>query len=317
MSTNQRAKGIQAALASALLLGIVPVFGKQAILGGFTPLAVVALRTCIAAFLLFILMLSYRRQFFYIFPVGLCGCILAGFINGLGSILYYHALSRIDAGIGQLLYSFYPLFVALWLLVDRQAINRLTIFRLVLSVPGVVLLLAAGNNRVDLIGAGLMIGSAILYALHLIINQRVLYEVPAPTVTFYTLLSMAATVLVAFLLFKPSLPPLQTPWWPILGMGVLTFFSRLTLFYGVKNLGGLQTALLGLGELLVTVALSHFWLGEQMSLWQWIGTVLLCASLVLVGFDRLPPEKRYSTGWLAWLNPPKISSSEFPWHPFS
>lgn len=315
MSANQRAKGIQSALASALLLGIVPVFGKQAILIGFSPLAVVALRTSIAAFLLFMLMLIYKRQFFYIFPVGLYGCILAGFINGLGSILYYTALSRINAGIGQLIYSFYPLFVALWLLMDRQAINRLTIFRLALAVPGVILLLSTGENRVDLLGAMLMLGSAILYALHLIINQRVLFEVPAPTVTFYTLVSMAATVIIAFLLFKPGFPPPQTPWWPILGMGILTFLSRLTLFYGVKNLGGLQTALLGLGELLVTVALAHIWLGEHMGPWQWIGTGLLCASLILVGYDRYPPEKRRTTGWLAWLNPPQITNSEFPWHP--
>ncbi|GAP14912.1 permease of the drug/metabolite transporter (DMT) superfamily [Longilinea arvoryzae] len=315
MKITQRIKGIQAALASALLLGIVPVFGKQAILFGFTPLAVVALRTSIAVTLLFIITLIHRRQFFYIFPVGLYGCIIAGLINGLGSILYYTALSRISAGIGQLLYSFYPLFVALWLLLDRQTLNRMTIFRLGLSIPGVILLLSTGTHKIDLLGAVLMIGSAVLYALHLIINQRVLYEVPAPTVTFYTLLSMALTVDLAFVLFKPDFPALQTPWWPIIGMGILTFISRLTLFYGVKNLGGLQTALLGLGELLVTVALSWLWLGEQMSPWQWAGTLMLCASLLLVGFDHYPPEKRRSTGWLAWLNPPGITGSEFPGHP--
>lgn len=315
MSANQRSKGIQAALASALLLGIVPVFGKQAILDGFSPLAVVALRTSIAALLLFILMLIYKRQFFYIFPVGLYGCMLAGFINGLGSILFYTALSRINASIGQLIYSFYPLFVALWLLADRQSINRLTIFRLALSIPGVVLLLATGKDQVDMLGALLMLGSAILYALHLIINQRVLFEVPAPTVTFYTLVTMAATVILAFLLFKPSLPPAQTPWWPIAGMGILTFLSRLTLFYGVKNLGGLQTALLGLGELLITVAFSYLWLGEHLGIWQWLGAALLAASLFLVGFDHYPPEKRHAKGWLAWLSPPEISSSEFPWRP--
>ena len=315
MSANQRSKGIQAALASALLLGIVPVFGKQAILDGFSPLAVVSLRTSIAVFLLFISMLVYKRQFFYIFPVGLYGCMLAGFINGLGSILYYTALSRINASIGQLIYSFYPLFVALWLLLDRQSINRLTIFRLALSIPGIVLLLAASENGVDILGAILMLGSAILYALHLIINQRVLFEVPAPTVTFYTLASMAATVILAFILFNPSLPPPQTRWWPIAGMGILTFLSRLTLFYGVKNLGGLQTALLGLGELLVTVALSHIWLNEQLGLWQWVGAGLLASSLFLVGFDHYPPEKRHARGWLAWLSPPEITGSEFPWRP--
>ena len=39
----------------------------------------------------------------------------------------------------------------------------------------------------------------------------------------------------------------------MLGLTLVTFFSRLTLFLGVKHLGGMQTALLGLGELLVTL----------------------------------------------------------------
>jgi len=132
-----RVKGIQAAAASALFLGMAPIFGKLAILLGFTPLAVVAFRTVIAFSLLLGLTLIFQRQFFYIYPVGLAGCLLAGFFNGLGSILYYSALSRLDASVGQLLYSFYPLMLALWLLLDRQTISRLTYLRLAISLPGV------------------------------------------------------------------------------------------------------------------------------------------------------------------------------------
>ena len=138
---NQRAKAIASALSSALFLGLTPIFGKQSILLGFTPLAVVAIRTTIAALLFFLFLIVFKKAFFYIYPLGLAGCMLAGFINGLGSILYYSGLSRIDAGIGQLLYSFYPLFMAFWLLVDRQSISKVTILRLLLSLPGVFLLL--------------------------------------------------------------------------------------------------------------------------------------------------------------------------------
>ncbi len=63
---NKRAgqiKGIQAALASALLLGLAPVFGKQAITHGFSPLAVVALRTSMAAGLLLLIVAIFRRQY--------------------------------------------------------------------------------------------------------------------------------------------------------------------------------------------------------------------------------------------------------------
>jgi len=311
---NQPGKnsGLQAAIISAVFLGLAPIFGKQAILGGFSPLAVVAFRTSIAMFLVFVLMALFKRSFFYIYPVGLVGCFLAGFVNGLGSILYYAALSRLDASVGQLLYSFYPLFVAFWLLTDRQPIGRLTLLRLVISLPGVYLLLSTGNHSIDLIGAGMMLGAAVLYALHLIINQRVLFEVPAPTVTFYTLVSMSLTVVIAYLAFDRSLPSSGTSWWPVLALAFVTFISRLTLFYGVKYLGGIQTAILGLGELLVTMATAQWWLGERLSSLQWLGTALLLVSLFLVSFDKPPTEKRKKTGWLAWLNPPKISPTDIP-----
>jgi drug/metabolite transporter (DMT)-like permease len=308
-----RVKGVQAALASAIFLGLAPIFGKQAILAGFSPLAVVALRTGIAIILLVALMAIFQRPFFYIYPVGLIGCLLAGFINGLGSIMYYTGLSLVDASVGQLLYSFYPLFFVLWLLVDRQPIQRITLYRLLLAIPGVILLISTGSRPVDPLGALMMVGSAIFYALHLLINQRVLYEVPAPTVTLYTLLSMSATVLVAFLLFDRNLPSAGTSFLPVLGLAGITFFSRITLFLGVKHLGGMQTALMGLAELLVTVFSAALWLGETLTTMQWIGGVMLAASLVLVGFDRYTPEKRHTTGLLSWLNPPKVQPTDIPW----
>ena len=314
MDRNGRNTGISAALASALFLGLTPIFGKQALLTGFSPLAVVTLRTGMAATLLIAAMTVFQRKFFYIYPVGLIGCILAGFLNGLGSILYYTALNRLDASVGHLIYSFYPLFVALLQRVDSQSIGRLTVFRLLLSVPGVYLLVSAGQQNVDWLGSGLMLASAFLYALHLLVNQRVLYEVPAPTVTLYTLISMTATVSVAFSIFDRGLPPAGTPWWPILGMAAITFLSRITLFMGVKHLGGMQTALLGLGELLVTVFLAQMWLGEYMNYLQWIGALLLGSSLFLIGFDQQSPPKRYTTGWLAWLNPPGIRPDDLPWN---
>ena len=311
MAKTQRSQGVVAALASAFFMGLTPIFGKQAFLYGFSPLAVVAVRSALATFLM-LTTLAFRRQFFYIYPVGLVGCFIAGIINGIGSIFYYTALSRVDASVGHLLYSFYPLFVALWLWLDRQRINRVTLIRLTIALPGVYLLIRTGHTPVDLGGALLMLLAGLFYALHMIINQRILYEAPAPTVTFYTLLAMTLTVLLAFTLGGRQMPPLTFSWWPVLGMAGITFISRLTLFLGVKNLGGLQTALLGLSELLVTVALAQFWLGERLSPAQWLGGFLICASLLLVALDPVTPEHYSRRGWLGWLNPSRISEIDLP-----
>ncbi len=112
--------GIRAALTSALFLGLAPIFGKQAINLGFSPLAVVALRTSMAALLLLVLVAFFRRPFLYIYPAGLLGCALAGVLNGLGSLLYYFALGRLTVSVGQLLYSLYPIFLVIWLVIDHQ-----------------------------------------------------------------------------------------------------------------------------------------------------------------------------------------------------
>lgn len=312
MDSLTRKKGIQAALSSALFLGLAPVFGKQAILFGFSPLSVTAIRTTLAALLIVLIMLMVQRRFFYIFPVGLAGCLLAGFVNGLGSILYYSALGRLEAGVGHILYSFYPIFIAIWHLLDRQPVTRLTFLRLIITLPAVLLIVQRGDRFIDLVGAAMMIGSSMLYALHLVINQRVLYEVPAPTVTLYTLIAMSVTVSAAFIGFDRQIPAMTLPWWPVLALAVITFFSRILLFLGVKRLGGIQTALLGLSELLVAVGLAYVWLGEKLSLNQWFGVSLLVVSLFLVWFDRFSPEKKRSGGWLKWLNAPQPNIPGFP-----
>jgi drug/metabolite transporter (DMT)-like permease len=314
-----RILGINAALISAFFLGMAPIFGKQAIEIGASPFAVVALRTLLATLLLFLVMFIFKRQFLFIYPAGLIGCFLAGIINGIGSLFYYNALGKIDAGMGQMLYLLYPFFVAFYMYLDRHPISRITIFRLVIAIPAVILLVRTGKSTSGevWIGIGMMLLASALYALHLPINQRVLYDIPAPTVTLYTLLAMSAVVVPAYLFSGQvqEFNQLSTAWWPILALTMVTFFSRLTLFTGVKHLGGLQTALLGLSELLVTLILSQIWLEESLIWTQWIGAGLLILSMLLIAFEK--PQQRTDPhgGWLGWLSAPQGVSPEDVWRP--
>jgi drug/metabolite transporter (DMT)-like permease len=307
--------GIISGLSSAIFLGLSPVFGKLAINLGFSPLAVVALRTTMAASLVLVIFLFFARTYLYIYPIGLLGCMLAGLINGIGSILFYMALYRLTASVGQLLYSLYPFFVAIWLILDRQALSRLTLWRIALVTIAVLLLTVLPNQGVDPIGVAMMLGAAALYSLHLLINQRVLYELPAPTVTLYTLLSMSAVVGPAYLLFDHQWPSFSLPWWPIIGLTLVTALSRLTLFLGVKRIGGMQTALLGLGELLVAIFFSFIWLHESLTWTQWLGAIGLALSLLLVKFEKPHlPQHVGQNSWLSWIRPPDIPRN-VPWGP--
>ena len=129
-----RSTGINAALISAFFLGLMPVFGKAAMgADKFSPYAVVALRTGMAALLLILIISIFKRKYLYIYPLGLVGCLLAGATNGIGSIFYYVGLSKLNASIAQMLYALYPFFVAFWLQLDKQSPSRLTIFRIIIA----------------------------------------------------------------------------------------------------------------------------------------------------------------------------------------
>jgi drug/metabolite transporter (DMT)-like permease len=309
---KKQTAGILAAFSSAVFLGFAPVFGKLAITLGFTPFAVVALRTGFAAGMLLLVIALFYRQHLYIFPIGLIGCALAGAINGFGSLLYYLALQRLDASVGQLLYSLYPFFVALWLILDHQPPSRLTLFRVGLATIAVLLLTNVPNSSVDITGVLMMIGAAVLYAMHLPINQRVLFEVPAPTVALYTLLAMSAVVIPAYFIFDRAWPVTNVPWWPVAGLTFVTIFSRIALFLGVKKIGGMQTALLGLAELLIAIVFSHIWLDENLTALQWTGAAGLGFSLILVMFENsTTPTHSGKTGWLSWIRAPGLPKDMF------
>lgn len=322
-------KGILSALASALFLGLAPVFGRQAILLGMPPLSVVAIRTLAAALLMLLVIFLFYRPFLFIYPAGLVGCLIAGWINGVGSLFYYSALGRINAGLGQMLYSLYPLFLMMWLAFDKQSPSRLTLLRLCMAVPAIFLLLQVSSaESIDLVGVIMMLIASALYALHLPFNQRVLFDMPAPTVTLYTLLAMSAIVVPVWLfsgLFNiaptdgkafgaAAIIAFQRFGWPMFGLTMVTFFSRLTLFLGVKHLGGLQAALLGLGELLVTVVFAYLVLGERFSPVQWAGAVLLAASLGLVGLEKSKPAPRGAGGFLSWMGTSGLPGDSFRPH---
>lgn len=295
--------GIGAVLVSSSMLGMAPIFGKLALNAGMDTVFLVVLRTTLAALVLWVTFFLFARKYLFIYPVGLVACFAAGFINGLGSLAFYSSLNFLDASLAQLLYATNPIMLAFLLRLDGQPISHLTAFRLILAMPAVYLISAESLNGGSLWGVLLMLIGAFMYALHLAVNQNALRDVPSPTVTLYTLTAMALVVVPSMLFL--STPPTQYPteaWEGLAGLMVVTVISRLTLFIGVQRLGGVQSALLGLMELVVSLAAAYFWLGERLTPTQWAGATVLIISVGLVSVERdLGTKSHVSTGWLAWF----------------
>jgi uncharacterized membrane protein len=129
-----------------------------------------------------------------------------------------------------------------------------------------------------------MLGNALLFAGTVILSQRVLWEMPAQTVTLYVITVMALIVVMARIAYDIRwLPQQSDAMWAILSLAMTTALSRLTLFAGVKNLGSLQATLLAIAELAVAVSLSFLFLDESLTLIQWVGVAALIVSVLMQG----------------------------------
>ena len=141
-----------------------------------------------------------------------------------------------------------------------------------------------GSGSIEWGGVGFMIGSALMFAGTLILSQYVLYEMPAPTVTLYTLTTMGVVVSMVWLAVgEPiSAEVLELALPPIFLLGVSTALSRLAMFAGVKFLGGQQTAFLAISEIGVALTMAFAVLGDRLTAMQWLGVGVLGVSLMLI-----------------------------------
>ena len=295
-SGQQWQLGLLWGLLSPVFLGIVPILAKVAYAAGVNVLTVVAFRTVIAAAFLWLGMLLFKRQLIRSSLPAVLSSMIAGAINGLGSIFFYTSLTRIDASLGQLVNISYLVFVTVFLRLAGHTISLLTIVRTALTIAAIYLLTRGGAGPADWLGVGMMLFAAITYAVQLVLSQRIMLDIPAPTMTLYAITAMAGVVTIAWFFAPVDLALVSDAGWQAIGlMALVTALSRLTLFLGVKAMGSIQTALLGVFEVVVTIAIAAVFLGERLTWLQWVGAAVLLVSIFLVRFEKGVP--RFIDWW--------------------
>ncbi|RME39715.1 MAG: hypothetical protein D6793_00705, partial [Thermoflexia bacterium] len=95
---DTRRRAIRNTVLSTFFLGWAPILGKFAYVHGVTPFTLASLRTLLAVLLLWLwYLLFWRDRLRRITWQELLGCLAVGAVNGVGSLLYYSGLSRLDA----------------------------------------------------------------------------------------------------------------------------------------------------------------------------------------------------------------------------
>jgi len=283
-----RRRGIRNTALSSFFLGWAPILGKLAYSQDVTPFSLAAFRTLVAVLLLWGWYLLFRREWLTPLRWGeLVSCIAIGAINGIGSLLYYSGLSRLDASLASFLNTLYLLWVVLFLAASGQPVGRITLLRIALAIGGVYLLTGGSKGEPNWLGAMLMVASAATFGWHLVMGQWLLADVPSQAATPYILTGMAATVGLARVLQGRPVEPIPAGGWgAIIALGATTAISRLLMFAGLRRLGGIETALVSLLELVVSLGLAFLLLGERMTPLQWGGGVVLVGSILLGARER-------------------------------
>lgn len=283
-------RGLFWALLSPIFLGVTPILAKIAYEFEADVYTVAAFRTVAAALILWGMTLLIAPKYIRSSSVAIFSSVLAGGINGVGSIFYYSSLEMIDASLGQLINITYLVFVTVLLRMIGQQISLLTIMRTGLAIFAVYLLTMGGVGEPHWQGVIFMLVAALSYAVQLVLSQRILRDIPAQTMTLYAITGMAGVVTAAWLVVQPSLSViLPAGWVAIVVMGLVTAIARLTMFLGVKQLGSLQTALLSIGEVLVSIFLAVLLLNEQLTAVQWVGALLITMTVLLVKYEKDVP----------------------------
>jgi drug/metabolite transporter (DMT)-like permease len=230
-----------------------------------------------------------------------------GALLGFNWILFFGAFERTDVATVEFLGYMGPVFVALLapLLLKDRFDNRI-IIPLCFSLAGMVTILVPhglgfANNATAMLGAAMAAGSAITYALLIVLGKKLTTVAPIDIITFFENLG-ASLFLLPFALwsYRQGQGPTGgiTPYLYLCLLGVMfTQFTSILFFVGLKRLRADQTVIFTYVEPVCAVIFAAIFLGEPLTVFIAIGGILVVVGGTIVarfgaqdGIETVPIE---------------------------
>ncbi|MDQ1143863.1 drug/metabolite transporter (DMT)-like permease [Bacillus sp. SORGH_AS 510] len=274
--------------------GVLSTFVKLAYSVGFTAAEVTGVQFLFGTILIWFVVLLTKKQKLTIIKT--FKLLLSGIPLGLTGVFYYYSLKTLQASLAiVLLFQFVWMGTFLeWILYKNKPSKDKIVSLLILIIgsflaAGVVL---KGGKLPSWQGASWGIISALSYTVFIFLSSSV--EKGTPPILKSALLSTGG-LLVVMVIFPPfyitNLPVLIgiAPYGFFLGLfGVV--LPPLLFSIGMPFIGpGLGTILTS-SELPVAVIMSAFILGEHISIFQWLGVILILCGIV-IGNGKTPKRK--------------------------
>lgn len=217
---------------------------------------------------------------------------LLGLLYALSAEFLFLAYDYLSPGIASTIFFSYPIIVALVLILFyKEKLTLPTLLSLLLVVAGVGVLSIKKGEALNYIGLGISLLGALVYALYILIVNKVRIEFSGVKTSFYSMLFSSLYFLVKSLLLRESITISS---WALAGDLTLfaiitTSLSLVTLVYAVRYIGSTPTAIMGAFEPIVAVLISVGLFGEQLTPSLVIGgMVIITGVLIDILFRKHP-----------------------------
>jgi drug/metabolite transporter (DMT)-like permease len=222
------------------------------------------------------------KQWLIIIVLGLMGYYLASYLDFAG-------LQYISAGLERVILFLYPTFVIVFSAVlYRRPISIRQLIALILSYAGLVLIFIAQLSLQSpklLLGAGLILGSAIIFACFTMGSGIMVHKIGSTRFTAYTMMVASMATLTHFSLQqKISLNHFQADIY-YLTLIMAVFSTVLPAFFmnaGIRRIGAGSASIISSTGPVVTLMLAYMLLDEAISGFQLIGTLLVLTGVYII-----------------------------------
>ena len=285
-------KGYLCAFISAFTYGLIPLFmipiKKEE---SFSVDATLFYRFLIASGAI-VFFLFYQKERLHISFREMLIMSLLGLLYALSAEFLFLAYDYLSPGIASTIFFSYPIIVALVLILFyKEKLTLPTLLSLLLVVAGVGVLSIKKEEALNYIGLGISLLGALVYALYILIVNKVRIESSGVKISFYSMLFSSLYFLVKSLLLRESITISS---WALAGDLTLfaiitTSLSLVTLVYAVRYIGSTPTAIMGAFEPIVAVLISVGLFGEQLTPSLVIGgMVIITGVLIDILFRKHP-----------------------------
>ena len=263
--------GYPAGIITGITYGLNPLFGIPLMNNGASTESILFFRYGIAVLILGSLLLLDKQNFKVSWKqAGIL--LILGLLYTSSSIFLFEAYKYIPSGLATTLIFLYPVIVALVMVFLRVTPSWQVWLAIVVTFIGVIIMTQSDNTQeINPIGVWLSLGSALVYALFIVIINRskTISNISNPLLTFYTL---SVGSIIFFSKNAISDANLTTgietnmDWLNLIGLAILpTIVSTATLAISTRNIGATKASVLGVFEPITAILVGTIVFGEALT----------------------------------------------------